>query len=223
MKNKLLNFKEKYFPHIPVILIIIFIIIIAALIFLSAYNLFDDKGILVNIATEVTGILITILIIDYFIRRYEKKKWSKFEKLFQTNLKLYLTIVFLEFRYIYKLKVDFSHDYKNLVQLLQHKTQILDHIKQVGMSTAYVPFHTSIENLDNLISLAKINPDPDLITVLLNLKSSVSLLNTVNDQKDNPLWNDYRKVIEGSIEHSFITALDDLAYLEENYLSSRKY
>jgi hypothetical protein len=64
MKNQLSKLEEKYFPHIPLILIIIFIVVILGLIILSISNLFDDRGILVNIATEITGILITILIVD---------------------------------------------------------------------------------------------------------------------------------------------------------------
>lgn len=220
MLKKEIIFKEKFFPHIPTTLIIVFLVSIIGLLLISIFHLFNDEGILVNIATELIGILVTILIVEYFIKKYEIKKWSKFKKLFQTNLKLYLTTIFLEFKYLYKLKVEFSQDYRNLVQLLQHKSQILELIKQAGMHTASAPFNTSTENLDNLISLAKINPDPDLITILLNIKSSLSLLNTVRDQKDNPLWDDYRKVIEDSIEHSFTQALDDLAYLEKNYLLS---
>ena len=217
MKNKFLKLKQKYIPHIPTILIILFLIVIVVLVLLSMWNLFDDKGILANVATELIGILVTILIVEYFIRRYELNKWSKFKELFQRNMKVYVINIFIELQVTLNLPIKNENNASNISKILDHKSQILGLIKQKGLNNSYSFFRSSNEILENLISLAKINPEPDMITVFLNIKSNMSNLSSVANQNDDT-WNKFKYYLEDATERTFIKSLEDLSYLEKNYL-----
>lgn len=220
MKNKLSAFKEKYFPHIPIILIILLISAIFALISFSFWNFFDDNGILINVATELIGILVTIVFVEYFIRRYEKKRWSKLEQFFQKNLKVFIASIYLEFMTRFKLPLKYEHNQSNISKLLEYKSTILENIKSNGPAFFSSIFDNHSENLSELIELAKINPNPSLIATLLDLKSNFSMLKNIGRQQGNHLLDEYKNLVEEMVDRSLNESFDELRKLESYFLSN---
>lgn len=73
--------------HLYIVLFAILIFFSSICIFISNYFSFD--GLLVNLATEVLGIILTVYFVDRIIRNYENEKWRGVE----IKLKKYIQVL----------------------------------------------------------------------------------------------------------------------------------
>lgn len=74
-------------------------------------NYFDAEGLYINLATEMIGILITILYIDHVLSYNEMKKWKPVDKKIYEELRIYINNIITIFRISLNMKIDIF-DYK---------------------------------------------------------------------------------------------------------------
>ena len=76
-KGKIKKWYKSKFPHIPFPLVFLLFLVSIFIVFIEYLETETLSGIGFNIATEIIGILITVLLVDFYIRKKQEKDWER--------------------------------------------------------------------------------------------------------------------------------------------------
>jgi hypothetical protein len=194
IKKKISQFSKGYknrFPHIPILLALTLIIVslfIITLVFIITKSI---NGIGLNISTEIFGILITILLVDYYIPKKQEKEWE----IIHSNVKasiIGLLMGFDMFILILRKKLDEKIDKSgNIYSVVFKKFEtIIDKLNDEDIASVNQASENFKKQIEEILSDLKLNPKPMYIKEIIGIRSQLSFLSSWNQIIKLPLYKE---------------------------------
>jgi hypothetical protein len=194
IKKKISQFSKGYknrFPHIPILLALTLIIVslfIITLVFIITKSI---NGIGLNISTEIFGILITILLVDYYIQKKQEKEWE----IIHSNVKasiIGLLMGFDMFILILRKKLDEKIDKSgNIYSVVFKKFEtIIDKLNDEDIASVNQASENFKKQIEEILSDLKLNPKPMYIKEIIGIRSQLSFLSSWNQIIKLPLYKE---------------------------------
>lgn len=174
------NFPTWYktnFPHIPFWLPTILLFLSVGLITIQLVYKIEQEGIITNLSTELAGILFTILFVDYFIKKHTVKEWEPLEKDIATMLSGNIAVIRLNLFAYSGSNMKFGEiDDKFEDYVIEHASDFFEKITGPGHKS-FNDVMTNINiGLQNIINIASIQPNPQLLISLIRIHNSIFAL-----------------------------------------------
>ena len=205
----------KQIDFIPKWLLLILVIII--IISLIAYFLISKspriEDLFINLAATVSGILLTLFVVDKVKKYYERKEWSEFEEIITNQIIDTLLTLCNYFRLnpsfieqwmeIFGKDIDKKERVKHLITLSQSSKIDSDYIRKIILDDHLIKFFSNgyggvFKRLDDIFRLYQNRLPANISTEIINLKLSLSALlsNMSTFQMFNIAINEFDAKIE---------------------------
>lgn len=195
IKKKISQLNQAYinrFPHIPIILVLGLILLSVSILLIEFSITKSLNGIGLNISTEIFGILITILLVDYYIRKKQEREWD----IIHQNVKastIGLLTGFDMFILILRKKLDESVDKTGNIYsvLFQNFDTIIDKLSNEEFSSVMSQISENFKkHIEDILSDLKLNPKPEYIKEIIGIRSQLSFLSSWNNIIKSPIYNE---------------------------------
>lgn len=197
------NYHEK-FPHIPFLLPVILSSVAFIIILLEFYITKELKGIGLNIATEIGGILITLLLVDYFIQKNREKEWENVHNNVKASI-LGLLTGFDVFLLILLKKLDKEVDKSGNIYkvLIDNFDAIYPKLDTNEFESAINQISHLIEkHIDGILSDIKLNPKPEYVKEIIGIRNLTNFLASWPNFVNSPI---YKNVSEPESMNKFLS------------------
>jgi hypothetical protein len=225
IKKKISQFSNEYknrFPHIPILLAFTLILVSLSIITLEFSITKSLNGIGLNIATEIIGILITILLVDYYIRKKQEKEWEIIHNNVKASI-IGLLIGFDMFILILRKKLDETVDKSGNIYsvLFNNFDSIIDKLNDEEFATGIKQLSENFKkHIEEILSDLKLNPKPEYINEIIGIRSQLSFLSSWNQIIKSPIYNEDGVAESGRKVYlkSFKTIIYYLSQLDKRFL-----
>jgi hypothetical protein len=157
------------------------------------------NGIGLNISTEIIGILITILLVDYYIRKKQEKEWEIIHSHVKASI-IGLLTGFDMFILILRKKLDETVDKSGNIYLVLSNNfdSIVDKLNDEEFSSSISQISEIFKNqIDEILSDLKLNPKPEYLKEVFGIRSQLSFLTSWNQISMSPLYKESGVVESG--------------------------
>ena len=195
---------------LPILVIIIIISLIAYFLISKSPRIED---LFINLAATVSGILLTLFVVDKVKKYYEKKEWSEFEEIITNQIIDTLFTLCNYFRLnpsfiehwmeIFGKDIDKKERVKQLITLSQSSKIDSDYIRKIILDDHLIKFFSNgyggvFKRLDDIFRLYQNRLPANISTEIINLKLSLSALlsNMSTFQMFNIAINEFDAKIE---------------------------
>ena len=195
---------------LPIMVIIIIISLIAYFLISKSPRIED---LFINLAATVSGILLTLFVVDKVKKYYEKKEWSEFEEIITNQIIDTLLTLCNYFRLnpsfieqwmeIFGKDIDKKEKVKQLITLSQSSKIDSDYIRKIILDDHLIKFFSNgyggvFKRLDDIFRLYQNRLPASISTEIINLKLSLSALlsNMSTFQMFNIAINEFDAKIE---------------------------
>lgn len=221
-KGKLKKWYKNKFPHIPFLIVLILFIVSITIVLFEFYKTNSFEGMGYNIATEIFGILITVLIVDFYIRKKQEKEWEVIHKNVKSSI-LGLLMGFDLLLLFFKNKLDDTIDKKgnaystifNNFEMLYKKMDEQEFISAINQITEQTNKH-----IEGILSDIKLNPKSEYLKEILGIRSQSNFLATVPNLMKSPMYksNGFEEPMQNFILKSFKAIIWNLSELDKKFL-----
>jgi len=195
---------------LPIMVIIIIISLIAYFLISKSPRIED---LFINLAATVSGILLTLFVVDKVKKYYERKEWSEFEEIITNQIIDTLFTLCNYFRLnpsfiehwmeIFGKDIDKKEKVKQLITLSQSSKIDSDYIRKIILDDHLIKFFSNgyggvFKRLDDIFRLYQNRLPANISTEIINLKLSLSALlsNMSTFQMFNIAINEFDAKIE---------------------------
>jgi len=204
---------------LPILLIIILISLIAYFLISKSPRIED---LFINLAATVSGILLTLFVIDKVKKYYEKKEWSEFEEIITNQIIDTLFTLCNYFRLnpsfieqwmeIFRKDIDKKEKVNQLISLSQSSKIDSDYIGKIILDDHLINFFSNgyegaFQRLDDLFKLYHNRLPASISTQIINLKLSLSELH--GNMSRFQMINVAIKEFKASIEPGYINEFSE--------------
>lgn len=195
IKKKISQLNKAYinrFPHIPILLVLTLILLSLSILIIEFSITNSLNGIGLNISTEIIGILITILLVDYYIRKKQEKEWEIIHQNVKASI-IGLLSGFDIFILMLRKKLGEDVDKSGSIYsvLFNNFEKIIDKLSDEEFASNINQISESFRNqIEEILSDLKLNPKPEYIKEIIGIRSQLSFLSSWNNIIKSPIYNE---------------------------------
>lgn len=221
-KSKIKNWYKSKFPHIPFLLVFILFLISFSIVLIEYLETKTFSGIGFNIATEIIGILITVLLVDFYIRKKQEKDWERIHSGVRASLLGLLmgfdTLLLFMLKKIEDEKLKEGNIYK---ALFDNMDSVLSKINEEELKSTVNQLGEIVsKHIEKILSDIKLNPKPDYINEIIGIRNQANFLATLPNLNNSPILKNFteKESLNKFIVKSFKTIIYNLSEIDKRLL-----